>query len=72
MVGRHELTDAAWTRIEPLLPATGARGGRWRDHRLVMNAILWRRDTGDGPLRFVYAFATDSIDDVVYRFSGDR
>jgi transposase len=44
MVGRHELTDAAWTRIEPLLPATGARGGRWRDHRLVMNAILWRQD----------------------------
>ncbi|MGY1712212.1 cupin domain-containing protein [Geodermatophilus sp. SYSU D00758] len=27
------------------------------------------RNTGDGPLRFVYAFATDSIDDVVYRFS---
>jgi transposase len=44
MVGRHELTDADWTRIEPLLPATGARGGRWRDHRLVMNAILWRQD----------------------------
>jgi transposase len=44
MVGRHELTDADWTRIEPLLPATGARGGHWRDHRLVMNAILWRQD----------------------------
>ena len=29
------------------------------------------RNTGTGPLRFVYAFATDSIDDVVYRFTDD-
>ena len=29
------------------------------------------RNTGDGPLRFVYAFATDSIDDVAYRFSDE-
>jgi len=29
------------------------------------------RNTGDGPLRVVYAFATDSVDDVVYRFSAD-
>ena len=27
------------------------------------------RNTGEGPLRFVYAFATDAVDDVVYRFS---
>jgi transposase len=27
MVGRGELTDAAWARIEPLLPATGGRVG---------------------------------------------
>ena len=27
------------------------------------------RNTGEGTLRFVYAFATDAIDDVVYRFS---
>jgi transposase len=46
MVGRHELTDAAWARIEPLLPATGGRGGRWRDHRQVINAILWQAKTG--------------------------
>src|SRR3712207_5576651 len=46
MVGRHELTDAAWARIEPLLPATGRRGGRWRDHRQVINAILWQAKTG--------------------------
>ncbi len=46
MVGRGELTDAAWARIEPLLPATGGRGGRWRDHRQVINAILWQARTG--------------------------
>ena len=26
MVGRGELTDAAWARIVPLLPANGRRG----------------------------------------------
>src|SRR5512143_1820275 len=46
MVGRGELTDAAWARIEPLLPVTGGRGGRWRDHRQVINAILWQARTG--------------------------
>src|SRR4051794_39265483 len=46
MIGRHELTDAAWARIEPLLPDTGKRGGRWRDHRQVINAILWQSKTG--------------------------
>src|SRR3954469_8732529 len=46
MVGRHELTDAAWARIEPLLPPPGRRGGRWRDHRQVINAILWQAKTG--------------------------
>jgi transposase len=41
--GRGELTDRAWARIEPLLPPQGGqRGGQWRDHRQVINAILWR------------------------------
>ncbi len=46
MVGRGEVTDQAWARIEPLLPAHGRRGGRWRDHRQVLNAILWKLRTG--------------------------
>lgn len=46
MVGRGEVTDRAWARIEPLLPAHGRRGGRWRDHRQVLNAILWKLRTG--------------------------
>ncbi len=35
------------------------------------NAEHGIRNTGEGPLRFVYAFATDSVDDVVYRFSDE-
>jgi transposase len=46
MVGRGELTDTAWSRIEPLLPRPRQRGGRWRDHRQVINAILWKLRTG--------------------------
>ncbi|SNR57891.1 Transposase [Actinomadura mexicana] len=46
MVRRHELTDAAWRRIEPLLPAQPVRSGRWADHRTVLNGILWKLDTG--------------------------
>ncbi|MFB9728521.1 IS5 family transposase [Prauserella oleivorans] len=46
MVGRGELTDRAWARIEPLLPAVSGPGRRWRDHRQVINAILWKLRTG--------------------------
>ena len=46
MVGRGELTDTAWARIEPLLPAGRKRGGQWRDHRQVINGILWKIRTG--------------------------
>ena len=46
MVGRGELTDAAWVRIAPLLPTNGRRGKQWRDHRTVIDAILWKLRTG--------------------------
>ena len=46
MVRRHELSDAAWARIEPLLPAHPRQGGRWRDHRQVINGIVWKIRTG--------------------------
>jgi transposase len=46
MVGRGELTDAAWAVIEPLLPASGGRGKPWADHRRVINGILWKVRTG--------------------------
>lgn len=41
------LTDAQWAGIEPLLPdRTPRRGGRWRDHRQVIDAIAWKFQTG--------------------------
>ena len=47
MFDRHDLTDPEWARPEPLLPdRTPRRGGRWLDHRQVINGILWRTRTG--------------------------
>ena len=46
MVKKCEFTDEAWARIAPLLPENGRRGGRWRDHREVINGILWKLRTG--------------------------
>ncbi|MFE9476832.1 transposase [Streptomyces griseofuscus] len=41
------LTDAQWARIEPLLPdRRPKRGGRWRDHREVVDAIAFKFQTG--------------------------
>nr|WP_262506136.1 transposase [Streptomyces sp. CB00271] len=33
-------------RIEPLLPQVDGRGRPWRDHRQVVNGVLWRLRTG--------------------------
>ena len=47
MVRRGEITDRAWEQIKPLLPPEGGkRGGQWRDHRTVINGILWKLRTG--------------------------
>jgi len=44
---RHDLTDAEWDRLEPLLPDRApARGGRWSDHRQLINGVFWRTRTG--------------------------
>lgn len=54
MGGRGELTEAAWAVIAPLLPPNGGRGQPWRDHRTVLNGILWKLRTGAplaGPAR---------------------
>ncbi|MFJ6632609.1 transposase [Streptomyces sp. NPDC091376] len=41
------LTDVQRARIEPLVPdRTPERGGRWRDHRQVINAIAFKFQTG--------------------------
>ena len=46
MVGRGEVTDVAWPRLAERLPANGKRGGQWREHRTVINGILWKLRTG--------------------------
>lgn len=46
VVRRGELTDAAWAVIAPLLPEPGGSRDRWRDHRQVINGVLWKLRTG--------------------------
>jgi transposase len=47
VIDRHDLTDEEWARLEPLLPdRSPRRGGRWADHRVVINGVLWRVRTG--------------------------
>ncbi len=60
MVRRHELTDQAWARIAPLLPANGRPGGQWVEHRRVVNGILWKLSTGGPgvPARPLWAWQT--------------
>jgi transposase len=44
---RHDLSDVQWAVLEPLLPdRTPIRGGRWVDHRAVINAVMWRTRVG--------------------------
>jgi transposase len=47
VLDRHDVTDAEWARLEPLLPDRAPRrGGRWADHRVVINGVFWRTRTG--------------------------
>jgi transposase len=46
MVRRHEITDEAWAKVAPLLPESGRRNGRWREHRQVLDGICWKLATG--------------------------
>jgi transposase len=45
--GRCVISDEAWAWLEPRLPdRSPRRGGRWRDHRQVIEAIAWKYRTG--------------------------
>jgi transposase len=45
-MARHGLSDREWVRLEPLLPR-GARTGRPpKDHRIILDALLWLAKTG--------------------------
>jgi transposase len=47
MVHRHELTDAQWEQLKPLLPPQKPQTGRPAvDHRRILNGILWAIRTG--------------------------
>ena len=47
---RHGLTDAEWRRLQRLLPPKPRTGRPPKDHRLVLDALLWLGKTG-APLR---------------------
>ena len=47
MSRRHELTDRQWEQLAPLLPPERPATGRpSRDHRTILNGILWKLATG--------------------------
>ncbi len=47
-MARGDLTDEQWERLFPLLPPeySGKPGHPYKDHRLVLNGILWVDRTG--------------------------
>ncbi|MFD9299874.1 transposase [Streptomyces goshikiensis] len=51
-----QLSDAGWAVIAPLLPPAGRAHGGWRDHRQVLEGIVFKFRTGvpwrDLPDRF--------------------
>ena len=73
------LSDEAWARIEPVLPPLKGRMGRpMRNHRLLVEAAIWRYRTGSpwrdlpaefGPWQTAWKrharFATDGVWDQV-------
>jgi transposase len=52
---RYEMTDDGYGRIEDFLPRQ-QRGGKWADHRTVLNGIFWVLNSGahwrDMPTRY--------------------
>jgi transposase len=43
---RYELTDEQWEWIADLFPPLVTNGRPWRDHRMMVNAMLWILNTG--------------------------
>ncbi|MDP9458493.1 MAG: transposase [Actinomycetota bacterium] len=43
VLGRNTttLSDEEWASLAPLFPENGHRGRQWRDHRSMLEAILW-------------------------------
>jgi transposase len=53
---RHDLSDAQWALLKPLMPTHPRQGHRWHDHRLIIDGVFHRVRTGtpwrDLPERF--------------------
>lgn len=45
-MGRTDLTEQQWAKLTPLLPPNPKRGHAYKDHRIVLNGIIWRQKTG--------------------------
>ena len=43
---RHMLSDAQWNQISGFMPPTDGPGQPWKDHRTVVNGIVWILRTG--------------------------
>jgi transposase len=42
----YQLSDAQWAKLQGLLPENGRRGGQWKDHRRMIDGILWALSDG--------------------------
>ena len=42
----YQLSDDQWQLLQDLLPQNGNRGGQWKDHRLMIDGILWALSDG--------------------------
>ena len=40
-MGNPTLTNKQWNLIKDILPKNGHPGNQWKDHRLMINGILW-------------------------------
>jgi transposase len=45
-MARHGLTDREWMRLAPLLPPRSRKGRPPKDHRQILDALLWLDRTG--------------------------
>jgi transposase len=46
---RYDLTDAQWEKVQSFFPDRhhhGQAGHPWKDHRPLVNGILWHLHTG--------------------------
>jgi transposase len=42
----YRLSDDQWQLLQDLLPRNGRRGGQWKDHRRMIDGILWALSDG--------------------------